>query len=372
MVTITRRDFALTVPAMLLGCAGAAPRDDTYARMEKEVDGLLAAGLGAGMLLTVVTPTRRYEHAFGRSNTYTGEPTRMEMAWRIGSNTKPFVATAALMLVDEKKVALDDPIAKYLDGVPHGNEITVRMLGDMSSGVPNYTDSKEFYDIAIHDLYRAWNPTELTAMAFRMTDWLPPGTHFRYSNSSTVLLGLLLEKIDRKPLAQVLRDRIFAPLGMDRTFLPVGAEFPQPRMSGYTKQVLAEVITDATLLNPSWAWAAGGIISTSVDMTKWAPVLAKGGLLSAQTQAERLKGRSFKPDAPEDLYMNGMFTVSGWRGHNGGLPGYTSYAVHSPALGTTVVLVVNSDVAAQGGRTPASVMIEHVTGTLFPGRALSI
>jgi D-alanyl-D-alanine carboxypeptidase len=372
MVTITRRSFALTVPALLLGCGGASARDDSYLQMEKAVDAQLAAGLASGMLLTVVTPAGRYEHAFGRSNTATGEPARMEMAWRIGSNTKPFVATAALMLVDEKKVGLDDPIAKYLDGVPHGNEITVRMLGDMSSGVPNYTDSTEFYDVAIHDLYRAWNPTELTAMAFRMTDWLPAGTHFRYSNSSTVLLGLLLEKIDRKPLAQVLHDRIFAPLGMDRTFLPVGTEFPEPRMSGYTKQILATEVTDATLLNPSWAWAAGAIISTSVDMAKWAPVLANGGLLSAQTQAERLKGRSFKPDAPEDLYMNGMFVVNGWRGHNGGLPGYTSYSVHSPGLDTTVVLVVNSDVATQGGRTPASVMIELVTGTLFPGRALSI
>jgi D-alanyl-D-alanine carboxypeptidase len=371
MVTITRRAFALTVPALLLGCGGASADDGRYARMAQEVDSLLATGLASGMLLTVVSPQGRYEHAFGLSNTATREPTRMDMAWRIGSNTKPFVATAALMLVDEKKVGLDDPISKYLDGVPHGNEITVRMLGDMSSGVPGYTDSPEFQKIVNNDLNHAWLPTELIAFAFRMTDWLPAGTHFRYSNTSTVLLGLLLEKVDGKPLAQVLHDRIFGPLGMGRTFLPVGSEFPDPHMSGYTQLNPGDALIDATLLNPSWGWAAGAMISTSVDMAKWAPVLANGGLLSPQTQAERLKGREFKLDAPNDLYMNGMFTVNGWRGHNGGLPGYTSYSVHHPELDSTIVLVVNSDVASQG-RTPASVMIEHVTATLFPGRTLSI
>jgi D-alanyl-D-alanine carboxypeptidase len=371
MVTITRRSFALTVPALLLGCGSGSGDGARYARMEQEVDGLLASGLAAGMLLTVVSPAGFYQHAFGRSNTATGEPTRMEMAWRIGSNTKPFVATAALILVDEKKVRLDDPISNYLDGVPHGDEITVRMLGDMSSGVPSYTDSPEFQVLAINDLQRAWNPTELIAYAFRMTDWLPAGTRFRYSNSSTVLLGLLVQKVEGKPLAQVLRDRIFRPLGMDRTFLPAGSEFPDPRMTGYTRLNPGEALVDATLFNPSWAWAAGGMISTSVDMARWAPVLATGGLLSRDTQAERLKGRTFKLNAPGDLYMNGMFTVNGWRGHNGGLPGYTSYSVHNPELDATIVLVVNSDVEHQG-RTPASVMVERVSGTLFPGRVLTI
>src|SRR5207248_2197379 len=104
-----------------------------------------------------------------------------------------------------------------------------------------------------------------------------------------ILLGLLVEKLGRMPLADFIHQRITGPSEMDRTLFPQDAEFPKPHAHGYTNQTLTGEVADTTHWNPSWGWAAGAMISDLHDLHRWAKVLATGTLLSPATQAEREK-----------------------------------------------------------------------------------
>ena len=114
---------------------------------------------------------------------------------RIGSVTKTFTVTGVLQLVDEGKLGLDDPIAKYVDGVPSGDQITLRQLADMQSGLCNYTATDTFRDALFADPHRTFSPRELLGYAFARSAVFPPGQGFDYSNTNTVLLGLVVEKV---------------------------------------------------------------------------------------------------------------------------------------------------------------------------------
>lgn len=141
-----------------------------------------------------------YVRAFGVADKATGQPMRTDMYLRIGSETKTFTITAVLELVDQKRIGLDDPIGKYIAGVPDGGQITIRDLADMRSGLFNYTDDPAFDQAAGRDPYRQWGPWQLLAYAFGHPMLFPPGSEYAYSNTNTILLGLLVQKVSGIPL----------------------------------------------------------------------------------------------------------------------------------------------------------------------------
>ncbi|CAL9464594.1 D-aminopeptidase [Streptomyces sp. enrichment culture] len=294
-----------------------------------------------------------YERAFGTADTATGTPMKTDLHTRIGSVTKTFTVTAVLRLVDDGKVALDDPIGRYVDGVPGGDRITVRQLADMRSGLYNYTEDPGFLAAMQKDPNRAWSPQELLDTAFKHPPRFAPGTRWEYSNTNTVLLGLLVEKVGSLPLRDYVRDEVLEPAGLDDTALPVGAEIPDPYVHGYTDFAPGGKTTDASGWNPSWAWAAGAMTSTLEDLRTWAPVMASGRLpdggrlLEPGTQAQRVR---MLPTGHQGVrYGLGIAEFDGWIGHNGELPGYETIAVRLPQERTTFVVVVNSDIDKKEG-----------------------
>jgi D-alanyl-D-alanine carboxypeptidase len=212
-----------------------------------------------------------------------------------------------LQLADEGKLGLDDPIAKFVDGVPHGDKITLRQLARMQSGLFSYSAKTEFQRALFADPRRHFTPQELLGWAFAEPSTFPPGEGFEYSNTNTVLLGLVVEKVGRQPLSDYVRDHMLAPLGMSHTSFPTDNAFPEPHAQGYTVQTADGREAVATDWNPSWGWAAGAMISTLDDMHVWAPALATGKLLSPAMQQQRLQMVGPPALPPQDGYGLGIF-----------------------------------------------------------------
>lgn len=310
-----------------------------------------------------------YVRAFGTADKTTGIPIKTDMYTRIGSVTKTFAVTAALQLVDDGKVRLNAPVSEYLDGVPGGEKITVRQLAEMRSGLYNYTEDPGWLAAFKADPYRAWTPQQLLAFAWAHPADFAPGAKWEYSNTNTVLLGLLVEKVGGQPLHTYLQQHVFEPAGLDATSLPTGAEIASPFVHGYTNFTPDGATVDASTWNPSWGWAAGAMISTIDDLRSWVPILVSGKLpdgnrmLEPGTQTQRL--RMLPTGHPDVRYGLGIADFDGWIGHTGELPGYETVAVRLPQDRATLVIVVNSDVDGKHGNL-ASLIANTVTEIVSP------
>lgn len=304
-----------------------------------------------------------YVHASGVADTVTREPMSADLRVRIGSETKTFTVTALLQLVDEKRVKLDDPISAYVPGVRNGDRITLRQLAGMRSGLFPYTSDPGFVHDLLSDPYRSFTPREVLAYGMKHKNTFKPDAQFQYSNSNLVLLGLVIEKVTGQRLDRVIHERVLRPARLHNTLFPTGAEFPEPHAHGYTDQTLSGETEDSTDWNPSWAWAAGAMISDLHDLRRWAKVVATGELLSPKTQAQRLMTRP--TGFPGLGYGLGIFETGGWIGHNGSLPGYETVTVYLPAQKATLVIMINTD-SLSGGQEPSTLLARAVTQLATP------
>jgi D-alanyl-D-alanine carboxypeptidase len=205
-------------------------------------------------------------------------------------------------------------------------------------------------------------------VAFAQPVQFAPGTRWQYSNTNTILLGLTIERVTGRPLGEAYRTRIIQPLGLGQTSFPDrSAAFPLPHAHGYTKQGGdGEQVLDATDWNPSWGWAAGGMISTLDDLCRYVHALGTGdGLLLPHTQQLRLNSflTGLPPNTPDKAYGLGMGIASGWLGHTGELPGYNTAAYYHPQLDAAVVVMVNWDIATDH-RNPAPTVLERLAAVL--------
>ncbi|MFE7106295.1 serine hydrolase domain-containing protein [Streptomyces sp. NPDC057575] len=310
-----------------------------------------------------------YVRAFGVADKSSQAPMSAGLNMRVGSVTKTFTVTALLTLVDQGKVGLDDPIGKYVKGVPDGDRITLRELAGMRSGLFNYSMDPGFFKALTSDPQRHFTPQELLDYSFKHPMQFQPGEKFEYSNTNAILLGLVVEKASGRSLAEYLERNVFEPAGMNHTFLPRTAAFPAPHAQGYTDQTATGRTGNATYWNPSWAWAAGGAISDQRDLRTWARVLATGTLLTPATQAERL--RMSPSGLPDTGYGLGIFDAHGWIGHNGSLPGYEALVIYLPEAKATLVVLLNTDTDHRGSE-PSTLFGEAITRVVTPQHVYSL
>ncbi len=165
---------------------------------------------------------------------------------RVGSVTKTFTGTLILQLAEQGFLSLGDPISDYVDGVPNGSEVDLGMLIMMTSGLASYTLDEKFQEQWFEHPDVAWTPEQLLALAFELPPLFAPGTEFSYSNTNFVLLGKVAEKVTGRSVDQLLAERIFDPLGLTHTAMPVSTELPDPHAVGYTMQGTAAGATEAS------------------------------------------------------------------------------------------------------------------------------
>ncbi|MBU2663726.1 beta-lactamase family protein [Actinoplanes bogorensis] len=296
--------------------------------------------------------------------------------FRMASNTKVMVATLVMQLVAERRVRLDDPVARWLPGaLADGRRITVRMLLNHTSGLPDYlVDVEEArFDTEVlravtGEQPRDYTPQQLLDIAARYPAKGAPGERFSYSDTNYIALGMILEQATGKSLPVLLRDRIVRPLGLRDTYFatdgrsrdgnrlargyePDGAhlaplleQFGAPAGTAFAGPTRHEH-TDVTGLSPSWAWAAGAVVSTPRDFTRFLSALFSGRLLPA-AQLAQMRVTVEDPAGDGSMryglgvmeYTNSCGTV--W-GHTGGIPGYGSQN-YTDSTGRRTMTVVST------------------------------
>ena len=368
---------ALTLPALAgpVGIAGARSHERA-AELTAAIKRVLREGSIPGALIGVwQRGSAPYVRAFGVRDKATRQPMRTNVYMRIGSETKTFVGTALLQLVDRGKVALNAPISAYLAGVPHGDAITIRELADMRSGLFNYTSNPAFARAWFAAPRRVWTLQQLLAYGFSEPVLFPPGTGYDYSNTNTVLLGLVVEKVSHASLAAYSKRHILGPEHLTHTSFPTGAALPKPHPQGYTNNTVTCLVSggracrrivNATTWSPSWGWAAAAMISTLGDLRRWARDVATGKLLTAASQRQRLR---FHATGVRDVgYGLALNNGNGWIGHHGGVPGYQSLTVYLPSARATVVVLINTNVNPPDARTPlVNRLGRAITSIITPG-----
>jgi D-alanyl-D-alanine carboxypeptidase len=222
-------------------------------------------------------------------------PIPLDSEFRMGSDTKTFVAVVMLQLVDEGKVRLDDTVERWLPGVVSGNgndgtKITIHNLLQHTSGLFNYT-ADLFAVFSIDDYYatrfRHLEPEQLVALAVSHEPNFAPGTSWSYSNTNYILAGMIIQRVTGHAWSAEVRTRILVPLGLVHTFDPGDQPgLPPPHADGYSTIAWGEPLVDVTLYNHTWGGAAGSLVSTTGDLTRFWRALQAGKLLSPARMAE--------------------------------------------------------------------------------------
>jgi D-alanyl-D-alanine carboxypeptidase len=273
------------------------------AALRATVDATAKELLVPGAVVEVRTPQGDFTAAVGTTLRGADVPPGGDTHFRIASITKTMTAAVIVLLAQEGKLQFSDPVSKYVPNVPNGENITIAELLKMRSGLYGYTNDPGFAATLDEDPTKAISPQEVLAIAFRHPPEFPPGTAYDYSNTNYILLGLIAEKVDGKPLAEDFQDRLYGPLGLKQTLLP-GSEdtaIPDPYSHGYMYGGTSFALVDTpyppdmeaaaragtlqpidyTHQNSSYAMGAGGSISTANDLATWIQALVDGHVFNA-------------------------------------------------------------------------------------------
>jgi D-alanyl-D-alanine carboxypeptidase len=319
--------------AILLLAPAAASASTRPAQLASRI---VAAGMpGAVVLVRDRTGTR--VGAAGFADVARRRPMRPEVAFRIGSVTKSLVATLVLRLAARGTLRLEDPVERWLPGrVPNAGAITLRRLLNHTSGLYDYSADPRLVE-AMNSRPVVWRPLDLVAVGTSHPPLFEPGAGWGYSNTNYVLLGLVVQAATRSSAEAQLGRRLLRPLRLRDTSLPRTPRLPAPFARGY----VLPARTDVTGVGTAWAWTAGGAVSTVRDVARFYAALLRGRILKPPLLREMLR----TVPAGEGGYGLGL-TLSrhgcgvSW-GHNGSVPGYTTYVLNSRSADRQVVAFVN-------------------------------
>ncbi|MCF7223130.1 serine hydrolase domain-containing protein [Marilutibacter chinensis] len=335
------------VAAVLLACAGRGldpaapppPRTSTDAG----VDALMARYQGEvpGAALMVIRDGEAVvRRGYGLAELETGRAVTPATNFRLASISKQFTAAAVLLLAEDRRLDLDDPVRRWLPTLPAATDtVTIRHLLTHTSGLVDYEEAMPA-DLDPADLSDQLRDADvLTILERQDRTYFVPGTGYRYSNSGYALLALVVERASGVDYPEFLRQRIFAPLGMDATLAYVreGPAVPE-RAYGYSRTDSGWVRTDQSLT--SAVLGDGGIYSSIDDLARWDAALYDDRLLSDASR--RLAFAATTPtDDPDIAYGFGWRITGDSLWHSGESIGFRNVLVRFPQRRLTVVLLSN-------------------------------
>lgn len=333
------------------------PCDDNQAALiQADVDKTSADYPKFNFLLAVKTPSCGLKYFSGGPQKYPEDTLEL-----IGSSTKTYVAAAAMKLIEQGQMSLDDPASKWLANAPGGDKAKVRHLLQHMSGFAEYLSSLSIGMQIKGSSGGSFTPKELVDVAFAKGSQFEPGAKWAYSNTNYIALGMIVEAVAKKPLAQVIRELFLTPLGLSKTFFKgAGEDTVGTIADGLDKDGKKVSIPHATLMG-----AAGGIYATLPDVTTWFEALCSGKVLAPSSAA------TYVPAPVVDgwnygyglVQFDAKITNGGGVacGHAGNWPGYNTETYYFPDWKTTVVAVLNGMQAAP----VRDVLVPAVERTLF-------
>jgi D-alanyl-D-alanine carboxypeptidase len=353
LFTVGAAALALLLPVSAL--AGAEQADQ---RLERSMDALVAmpdGPHGVGVLVQRGEEPR-YRTA-GRAKADSPRPFRLDDHMRIASVTKAFTGAVTLELVDRGRLALGDTIGELRPEMPQEwHAVTVRQLLYHTSGIPSYTATPAFQAYFPDHLQDYISPSQIIGFAASEPVEFPPGTKYEYSNTGTIILGLMSEAVTGRSYARNLGDLVLKPLGMRRTSLPfTSPALPRPFINGYVYGGPGQPQEDVSeVISPSGVWAAGAIVSTPRDLNVFGRAWASGELIDMPS-VRRAQTRFLPPFSGGEpigpgvnrgglalyRYKTPCGTVFG---HSGNFPGYTQWMASSLDGTRSAVVTMNLQV----------------------------
>ncbi|AQX81922.1 serine hydrolase [Plantibacter flavus] len=329
----------------------AAAAASASAPLQDRMQSLVDAGYPAALASAIGPDGEAIDVAAGIGDLATDEPAPVDGEVRIASNTKMFVSTVVLQLVQEGKVALDAPIDTYLPGLITGDgidgtRISVRQLLQHTAGLPEYADQIAADAFAAQERYIS--PRDMLDVALAKPAVFAPGERWEYSNTNYLLLGLLVEAVTDRALPQQIDERIVKPLDLEHTYFPAPGEreLRGEHPHGYHAKTVGDLL-DITALDSSFAWSAGAMVSTPHELNVFMQALLDGELLDEESLAEMQTtvpaGDELWPEASYGLGLQRYPLSCGgaaW-GHGGDIPGTQTRNAVGPD-GTAVTIAVTS------------------------------
>jgi len=292
-------------------------------------------------------------------------PLTAESVFRLGSITKQFTAVALLMLEEQGKLSLDDPIIKYLPDYPtHGHEITIRHLLTHTSGIfsytaiPGYMDQKIRNDLTTDELIEVFRAQPMD---------FAPGERFSYSNSGYVLAGAIIEKVSGQSYAEFIQEHIFGPLGMTHSYYGSASRIIPNRARGYMTN--DDGYAHAPYLSMTQPHAAGSLLSTVGDLARWDAALYTDALLTEESRESLYTPFTFNNGEKSEYALG--FIIGEFRGaesisHGGGINGFVTHAIRLPEQRVYVAVLSNSVGRPPGPAFVAQKIAAVAIGKPFP------
>lgn len=286
--------------------------------------------------------------ASGESNTQTHVAMQADDQFQIASITKTFIAAEVLSLASAEKLKLDDPLNIYLPDIPHGDIVTIRHLLSHQSGYFDPThDDPGFITSLANDLERQWSWNDMLEITFEHDLFFAPGSDYRYSNANYILLALVIEKITRQPLGNVLTESFIAPLELqDTQYRTLETDIHKTDFAhGYaTHPVTGEVVDIMSIPNTAiLSVSTDTMMSNAPDLLRWSRALYENNstVLNSAFQKEMLTFDDISPYALGVFRFESHFGVS--FGHGGDTAGYLSLMEYFPEQDISIVILVNAD-----------------------------
>lgn len=281
-----------------------------------------------------------YRKAFGMANLELNVPMKPENVLQLASITKQFTSVSILILMEQGKLRLSDPLSKYLADFPRGNEITLHHLLNHCSGITNYTNLPEFraktrLDMTPEEIIRSFKDLPLE---------FNPGDQYAYSNSGYVLLGYIIEQLSGKSYADFVQEQIFGKLGMKNSYYaPVYSLVPN-RANGY--QLYEGNYEHPEYMSPTIPYAAGSLMSTVDDMFLWNQALHHNTLITEKSKQLAFMNHSLTTGTLSNYgygwasnELAGCATLE----HTGGINGYTTSGIYIPEKNIYAIVLTNLD-----------------------------
>lgn len=300
-----------------------------------------------------------------------GIPATRDVHFRIGNVVESQLATRLLELVEDGKVALDDPVSRWFPSLPNADKVTLNMLVHSTSGYEDYVTTDAFIDALEKNPFQVWEVDPLIRYGMSRPPAFEPGTSWAFSDTNFLLLGQIVEQVAGRPLGEQLQ-RIYDELGMDDTALSITSAIRSPVLHGYTTE--RGPFEDATFWSPSWALNTANGTSTIDDMRVWAEALAEGTVLTPESHELQLAPETagLGPMTAESYYGMGVIVGGGWVGSNPQFDGYSGIVAYHPATRTTVV--VYATIGSEGNIAQAygTTIYDEITNVVTPGEKLPV
>src|SRR5579862_732238 len=314
---------------------------ELIAETKKYVEHEVALDHFAGTVLIAKGGKPVFEQAYGLADREHNVPNKLNTTFRIGSMNKMFTATSILQLVQAGKIALTDPVGKYLPDYPNkdvATKVTIEQLLTHTGGTGDFFGPE--FDKHRLELRTLDDYVKLYGSRAPKFD---PGSKWEYSNYGFLLLGVIIEKVTGQSYYDYVREHIYAPAGMTSTASEPEDKAVPDRSQGYTKMEGTDWKPNTDTL-PYRGTSAGGGYSTVDDLLKFATALEQNKLLNAHYTDLLTTG---KPGTPDKSYAYGFGdqTINGTRcfGHGGGAPGMNGELEICPAAGYVVAVLANLD-----------------------------